>query len=241
MQVLNAPPKPFSWSFSAVDNFHTCGFKYYHQNVLKDVSDSTVYRTEGQEVHKLMEHRLLHAKELPKHRAHWGRWVDELLADCDRTEWILRGEQKLAFTEDFEPCEYFDKVKKVWCRVVIDAMKVRGDLAIVRDWKTGRMKPDLDQILLYATAIFIHWPEVKRVQGGLVFLKEDVGPHIPRNDCIYEVEITRPDLQPFWHRYIYKVNALRIAHQTGNWPAIPSGLCRNHCNVVSCTHNGHNE
>ena len=80
---------------------------------------------------------------------------------------------------------------------------------------------------------------MKRVQGGLVFLKEDVGSHIPRGDCIHELEITRADLPAFWHRYIYKVNALRIAHQTGNWPAVPSGLCRNHCNVVACLHNGH--
>jgi len=239
MQVLSAPPKPFTWSFSAVDNFHTCGYKYYRQVIKKDVSDSTIYRTEGNEVHKLMEQRLVHARELPPHLRHWDRWVNELLDDCDRTTTLLRGEQKLAFTEDFEPCEYFDKVKKVWCRLVVDAFKMRGPKAWLRDWKTGRMKPDADQLLLYSTAIFIHFPQVKEIDAGLVFLKEDIGPHIPRSDCVYELRITRADVKPFWMRYIRKVQALQLALAADNWPQIPSGLCRNHCAVHDCPHNGH--
>jgi hypothetical protein len=239
MQILSAPPKPFSWSFSAVDNFHTCGLKYYHQVVVKDVSDQTVYRSEGQQVHTLMNDRLMHARPLPPHMRHWDRWIDELLEGSDRTQTILRGEQKLAFTFDFEPCDYFDRVRKVWWRGAIDAMKIVGDTAIMRDWKTGKMKPDADQLLVYATAIFIHFPVVKKIQGALVFLKEDTGRHIPRGDCIYELLIERSDLPPFWQRYEHKVNALRLAHDTDTWPALPSGLCRNHCAVHSCEHNGH--
>jgi len=237
--LLNTPPKPFSWSFSAIDNFGTCARKYHRQNILKDVSDQTTYRSEGQEVHRFMNDRLMHAKPLPAHAARWERWIDEFLTDCDRTKVLLRGESKYAITAGFEPCGYFDKVKKVWCRVVIDALKINNDYAKIWDWKTGRIKPDTDQLMLYATVIFAHYPEVKQVEAGLIFLKEDMGAHVPRNDCTHELLIRRADLPEFWERYIHKVDALERSFLTNSWPPNPSGLCRNHCPVHDCEHNGH--
>jgi hypothetical protein len=239
MQIINAPSKPFSWSFSAVDNFHTCAKLYYHRTVLKDVSDDTTYRTEGGIVHKMMQARLVHAKPLPKHLQHWDRWVDEVLDDCDRTTTYLASETRLAMTEDFEPCDYFDKERKVWCRAQLDVLKIREPWATVWDWKTGKVKPDLDQLMLYATLVFVHYPDVKIVNGGLIFLKQDTGPSVPRNNCTYEVKIVRADLKPFWQRYEHKVNALERALLTNEFPPNPSGLCRNHCPVHSCTYNGH--
>jgi hypothetical protein len=239
MQILNTPPKPFSWSFSAVDNFHTCAKLYYHRNIAKDVSDDTTYRAEGQAVHDVLAKRLLAARPLPSHIKHWERWIDEFLADCDRTRVVLRAEQQLAFTDNFEPCNYFDKVNPPWCRTVVDALKVSGSRALLWDWKTGRIKPNIDQLMLCATAVFVHYPDVKEIDAGLIFLKEDTGPHVPRNDCTHEIRITRADLKPFWQRYIHKVSALEHAIRTNNFQPNPSGLCRNHCPVHSCPHNGH--
>jgi len=235
VQVLNSPPKPFSWSYSAVSNFHTCPKLYYHRNVAKDVSDSTIYRAEGQEVHRIMEKALLGEAPLPAHLAHWKRWLDELWQGDIAN---LNGEQKLAFTTDFEPCTYFDKVMRPWCRTVVDVLKLTPPSAIVWDWKTGKIKPDEDQLLLCSTAVFVHHPEVKEISAGLIFLKEDTGPHIPRNNCTHEILIKRSDLPFFWNRYIHKVNALEYAIRTDEWPAHPSGLCRAHCPVVRCEHNG---
>lgn len=237
--VLNSPPKPFAWSFSAIDNFMTCARKHYRQSVLKDITDQTQFRGEGQEVHRIMNDRLVHARPLPAHMTKWERWIEEFLSDVERPASVLKGEGKFAFTEDFEECGYFDKVKKVWCRVVIDALKVKGEKAVVWDWKTGRVKPDTDQLMLYATTVFIHYPKVKEVTAALVFLKEDTGPHIPRNNCLHEVLITRADLAPFWGKYIHKVGALEKAWLTNDWPPNPSGLCKNHCAVYDCPHNGH--
>jgi len=241
VEVINAPPKPFAWSFSAVDNFHTCAKLYYHRNVAKDVSDDTTYRSQGQEIHDMLAKRLLSARELPKHLRHWERWFDEFLDDCDRTQVRLNAECKLAFTADFEPCNYFDKQRRVWCRTIIDALKIKGHWAKVWDWKTGRIKPDVDQLMLCSTAIFVHFPEVKEIDAGLIFLKEDTGPHIPRNDCTHEIRVTRADLEPFWQRYIHKVNALERALRLNDFQPNPSGLCRNHCPVTSCQHNGHHD
>jgi hypothetical protein len=237
MEVLNKPPKPFAWSFSAVDNFHTCGKKYYHQNIAKDVSDDTTFRNEGQKIHQIMANALDGAP-LPDHLKHWNRWLEELWnGTTDDVE--LHAEQKMAFTTDFEPCTYFDKVMKPWCRTVIDVLKVKGDKAKVWDWKTGKIKPDVDQLMLCSTAVFVHYPGVKEIDAALIFLKEDKGPHIPRNNCTHEIRVRRDDLPFFWGRYIHKVNALERAVLTDEWNPTPSGLCRNHCPVRSCAHNGH--
>ena len=237
MQILNAPPKPFSWSYSAVDNFHTCPKLYYHRSVAKDVSDDTTYRTEGGAVHELMKHRLMHAKPLPKHLQHWDRWIEELLTDCDRTTTFLAGEERLAMTYNFEPCKYFDKTKQVWNRAQLDVLKIREPYALVWDWKTGKVKPDQDQLMLYGTLVFAHYPDVRKIKAGLIFLKQDTGPSVPRNDCTYEILIERNDILPFWERYQHKVNALEL--RCAPTPsACPSGLCCNHC-PVTAAHNGH--
>src|SRR4249919_2449704 len=105
MQVLNTPPKPFAWSFSAVDNFHTCGRKYYHQNVIKDVTDDTTFRNEGQKLHQIMATALTEGTPLPTHLKHWSRWLEELHKDDADS---ISAEQKMAFTDQFTPCTYFD-------------------------------------------------------------------------------------------------------------------------------------
>jgi hypothetical protein len=235
MQVLNTPPKAFAWSFSAVDNFLTCGRKYYHQNIAKDVTDDTTFRNEGQKIHDILKRRIADKEPLPSHLQHWERWIKEL-GDID-----VHAEQKIAITEDFLPCGFFDRKRKVWCRAVIDVLKLDGPHAVVWDWKTGKIKPDTDQLMLCSTAVFAHHPEVKVIDAGLIFLKQDTGPHIPRNNCTHEIRVTRADLPPFWQKYIHKVNALERAVRTNEWNPVPSGLCRNHCPVYSCPHNGHYE
>lgn len=236
VQVLNAPPKPFSWSFSHVENFETCAKKYYHQNVVKDVSDSTVYRTEGNEVHNMMASALRGMTPLPPHAHHWQRWITEF---NDGGPTLV--EKKYAFTEKGEPCDFFDKLKKPWCRIVVDALKLRGNCAVMWDWKTGRIKPNKDQLLLYSVALFINFPQLDKIDAGLIFLREDSGPHIPRNDCTFELRITRNDAREFWRTYIRRVRNLERALMTGEFQANPSGLCRRHCNVHSCEHNGQHE
>lgn len=173
---------------------------------------------------------------MPPHAKHWQRWITEF---NDGGPTLI--EQKYAFTENGEPCEFFDRQKKPWCRIVVDALKLRGDLATMWDWKTGRIKPNKDQLLLYSVALFINFPQIHRIRGALIFLREDTGPHIPRNDCLYEVQITRPDARVFWKQYIRRVRSLEHALRTNEFQANPSGLCRRHCAVVSCEHNGAHE
>jgi len=227
--------KQLAWSFSHVENFETCGRKYYHQVVRKDVTDDTTYRTQGNEVHAIMARALRGVEPLPSHLKQHQRFIDEVLQSAG---W-LGIELKLAFTENGEPTDFFDKVRKPWCRLVLDVFRPRGSRALVWDWKTGRMKPNRDQLMLYALGVFMTYPEVKTVDAALIFLKENHGPQTPRNDCIFELTINPKAAQQWWKTYVKRVRSLERALQTSEFhpTAAGSGLCRGYCNVLSCEHN----
>ena len=239
VQVISRPTKPFSWSFSRVQNFLTCPKKYFHTQVAKDVVEVYEHRAYGDEVHKMMEERLMKARPLGPAYAHWERWADEILSDVDRTVVTLACEKELGITADFKPCEYFDKTVPVWSRAKIDVLKVYPDgRAYIADWKTGKVKEDNDQLLLMALFTMIHYPQVKTIDAEFIFLKEDEGPHVPRNDCVYGVRVTQEDVMEFWHRYRRYVQSLEKAHQTLEFAPQESGLCKRHCPVKSCRFNG---
>jgi hypothetical protein len=95
---------------------------------------------------------------------------------------------------------------------------------------TGSAKyADTDQLELMALLVFAHYPHVKLVKGALLFVLENK--MIPRN-----VDIKEKDR--IWQKYREK-DAKRLAsYHSNNWPARSSGLCKKHCIVVSCEHNG---
>jgi hypothetical protein len=239
VQVISRPAKSFAWSFSRVSNFMTCPKKYFHTQVAKDVVETYEHRGHGDEVHKMMEERLTKARPLPAAYAHWERWPAEILSDVDRTVVTLAAERELGITADFKPCEYFDRTVPVWSRAKIDVLKVYPDgRAYIADWKTGKIKEDNDQLLLMALFTMIHYPRVKTVDAEFIFLKEDTGPDVPRNNCVYAVRVTEDDVMEFWQRYKQYVKRLQSAHETLEFPAQESGLCKRYCPVKSCRFNG---
>jgi len=80
-----------------------------------------------------------------------------------------------------------------------------------------------------ALATFAHFPHVKVVKGGLLyvvcnaFLKET-----------YEISNT-PDL---WAKWLPRYDRMRASHANGVWNPNPSGLCRRHCAITECMHHG---
>ena len=73
--------------------------------------------------------------------------------------------------------------------------------------------------------------EVKKVRAGLVFvLVNDLVKHT------YEEQ----DKADLWEKWIVKHNGLRAAAESDTWNARPNGLCKRHCPVVECIHNGAN-
>jgi RecB family exonuclease len=215
-----------AWSFSRMKNFETCPKQYYHVNVLKQFpfqeTEATRY---GTEFHKAAEDFMRDDTPIPE-RFSFARGMLEALKAKPGTKHC---ELKMGLREDLTPCGFFDK--DVWFRGIVDLAIIDGDKALIIDYKTGKSAKyaDTGQLQLMALSIFAHFPEVKHAKGGLVFVIAD-----KLVDANYSVS----DHDTLWSPWIKKYAALQAAHDNDVWNPAPSGLCRKHCPVVECPHNG---
>jgi hypothetical protein len=138
-------------------------------------------------------------------------------------------EYKMGLTKDIQACGFFDE--NVWFRGVADLVIINGDTARVIDYKTGKSSEfaDVKQLELMALAIFKHFPKVRKVKTGLVFLV--------CNDFV-KANFEKKDAPLTWLKWIQETDRLEKAHETGVWNAKPNFTCRKYCLVKSCEHNG---
>jgi len=124
-------------------------------------------------------------------------------------------EQELTLNVELKPTGWSDD--DAWLRTKIDVLVINQKDAKVLDWKTGKRKPDFDQLELYALQIFTHYPEVERVAVGFVWLK----------DKAMDREVyMRQDAATLWTKLLTQIKRIEKSVETDNWPARPSGLCR---------------
>jgi hypothetical protein len=105
-----------------------------------------------------------------------------------------------------------------------------GSIAVI-DYKTGKSAKyaDTGQLELMALGLFKHFPVITSIKAGLLF--------VACNAFIkdkYDISM-EPKLWQKWLRHYTRVEA---AYATDVWNPNPSGLCRRHCSVLSCSHNG---
>jgi hypothetical protein len=219
-----------TWSFSSLKLFEQCPRKYYHLRVVKDfkepVSEAMSY---GTDMHKAAEDYIKSDTPLPKRFAYMQSTLDSLK--------LLPGERlceyEMGLTKDLKPCGFKDK--DVWFRGIIDLAILDHETGEARilDYKTGRSTKyaDTGQLELMALGVFKHFPTINKVRAGLLF--------VVANAFIKEqYDISQePKL---WTRWIQRHSRIEIAHQSDVWNPNPSGLCRKHCAVKSCPHNGAN-
>jgi hypothetical protein len=234
MVTVLSKPKPFAWSYSALNQFENCARQYYHSKVAKDFPEvQNEAHSWGLQVHKELAHRIRSKSPspLPENMKQFQKWVPWAKEGWDpEGEEILAAEEQMAITQEIEPCEYFDRRVDPWFRTVLDVMRIDGPCARIIDWKTGRnVNPDSDQLKLAATVVFAHYPQVQRAQCQFVWLQED---------SITEKIFWRKDLIPFWVQTVPRVERMRIAVRDGDFPCRPSGLCKRHCGVKTCEHWG---
>ncbi len=218
------------WSFSKIKAFEQCPKQFYHEKVLKEFpfveTEAVRY---GNEFHKAAEDYIKDSKALPKKFEYAQGVLDSLNAK--------RGgklcERKLGITEDLRPCDFYSK--DVWFRGIADLLIVDtpGGVAWVIDYKTGKSAKyaDKGQLELMAMAVFLHFPDIKKVKAGLVF--------VVSNDLIKET-YNEFDEQELWIKWQGKYNTMKAAADTNVWNPRPSGLCKRHCQVTVCPHNGSN-
>ena len=216
----------YSWSYSSLDLFIQCPHKYYRLKVKKDIkeptSDHLVY---GLDVHKAAEDYIKEGKPIPEKFA----FIKPLLDRLNAYEGKKLCEYRMGLTRNLEPCGFFDK--GVWWRGVADLIILNGDSAKIVDYKTGKSSKHADtkQLEILSLAVFKHFPQVKRVKGGLLFV---VANEFVKGD--FDAE--KSDI--YWQRWLTNTGQLEKAFEFDVWNARPNFTCKKWCPVKDCVHNG---
>ncbi len=218
------------WSFSKLKAFDTCPKQFYHEKVLKEYPFAHpgpfLARTE---FHKACENYIGDEEPLPKKFIYVKNALDAL----NDKRGVKLCEKKLGITADLEPCGFYDK--RVWFRGIADLLiiDVVGNMAWVVDYKTGKSAKyaDKGQLELMALSVFAHYPDIDRVKAGLFF--------VVAGDLVKDTYKTL-DKVSLWKKGMTNYARMETAFEADVWNPRPSGLCRRHCQVTECPHNGSN-
>lgn len=217
-------PRPFTWSYSRLKNFEACPKKHFEVEIAKNVKEPDGESLKwGNAVHEAFANRLSKNQAFPEGMEMYEPWAQKLLTSPGN----VYVENKLALTKDFAACEFF--AHNVWFRAVGDVIKVNGDVALIVDWKTGKILEDSVQLALSAACVFAKYPEVKRIRSRFAWLKEN---------ATTDEDFTPEDMPNLWKHLWPRIEALEHAHNTTTYPASPSGLCKRFCPVASCPYFG---
>jgi CRISPR/Cas system-associated exonuclease Cas4 (RecB family) len=201
-------------SFSAIKLYENCPKRYYHQRVTKEVQDTGGEASKyGERIHEFLEQRLVNNTPLPVE-------AEKYEVICKTVENMARGgelhaERQLTLTENLTPTSWF--AGDAWLRSILDVLILKGDTAVVVDWKTGKRRPDFTQLEMFALQVWKHFPEVVTIKTSFVWLKDM---------AMDSEEFSREQSDEMWSNLLSRINRIYQSAEHENWPAKPSGLCR---------------
>jgi hypothetical protein len=216
------------WSFSRIKSFEQCPKKFYHLKVAKDYKEPVTSAMHyGTQAHLAAEEYVKDGKPLPEHFSFLKDTLDSLIAK----EGKKLCEYEMGITESLEPCGFRDK--DVWYRGIADLVIINEDkkLAWIVDYKTSKSATyaDRGQLELMALAVFKHFPKIEKVNAGLLF--------VVCKQLITE-KYTRAEEGILWGKWLADYHHMEDAVINDVWNAHPSGLCKRHCPITECLHNG---
>lgn len=216
------------WSFSKIKSFEQCPKKFYHLKVIKDYSEpETEAMYYGTAFHEAAEEYVRDNVRLPPQFDYAKPALDALIAKRGKK----LCEYKMGLTANLEPCDFF--ADDVWFRGIADLVILdeETETAWVVDYKTGKNAryADKGQLELMALATFKHFPDVKTVRGGLMFV---VSNELVKDTYEFNMQ------GELWRKWLADFTNMESAYDKDVWNANPSGLCRAHCVVLECPHNG---
>lgn len=218
--------KPFAWSYSRLKNYETCALRHQQIDLLKNFAEKQEKGGAldwGNQVHAALATTLRDSVALPDDMVLYQKWIDRIKAGPGQ----LLVEQKFAITKDFKPTSYFSDM--VWYRGIGDVLRIDGPVALVIDWKTGKILVDSVQLMLMAQCVFSHYPQVRKVRSEFIWLKDD---------CTTPEVFDRSEMADSWIGLLDRVRSLEEAYNTNTYHAKPGRLCRNWCPVKSCQYHG---
>lgn len=218
------------WSFSKAKAFEQCPKQFYHEKILQEYPfvETEAIRY-GNAFHTAAEEYIRDGTPLPKKFDYAQAMLDSLNAK----KGVKLCEEKLGVTENLSPCGFYDS--DVWYRGIADLLIINEEdgLAWVIDYKTGKSAKyaDKGQLELMALLVFAHYPKIKHVRAGLLF--------VVSNDLVKD-SYADSDASMLWTKWTNVYSIMQTAEKRNVWNARPSGLCKRHCPVTVCVHNGSN-
>lgn len=212
--------KPLPWSHTSLDRFVTCPRQHEAVNVLKTVKEvKGEQQLWGEYVHKKFEERQRDGIALPPELVEHEPYMLQLAA--------LPGkhfaEQRVALNHQLAPCEFFGD--DVWTRGVLDFVAIEHHRAIIVDYKTGKVKPNMKQLALFALFVFHTYPQVTACYTRYYWTQT-------REET--EEEFLRGRIPEIWRKFLPDLKQYAEAFRTNTWQPRPSGLCRGWCPVKEC-------
>lgn len=220
--------KAAPWSFSRIKAFEQCPKQFYHEKVLKQYpfiqTEATIY---GNQFHKACEDYIGKGEPLPER----FMYIKDALDKLNQRKGVKICEQRLGVTANLEPCTF--GARNVWFRGIVDLAILDEDSGIgwIIDYKTGKSAKyaDKGQLELMALAIFAHYPKITSIRAGLLF--------VVANKLVKETyEVA--DRANLWEKWASNYATMEKAFEADVWNPRPSGLCKRHCPVTECAHNG---
>lgn len=220
--------KPFAWSFSALDSFEQCPRKHYETKISKRWDDPPSESANwGKIVHKAFEDRI--ERKIPLPEALALGYAEPIIQALERQPGTMRAEYKLALNAQFQPTEFF--AKDAWVRAVGDVTihNPTNTKAFALDWKTGKYKDGDAQLRLQAAVMFCHYPQLQEIGITYAWLKDK-----RTTDRRY----VREEMPVIWQEFLPRAKRMEQQIADQKFDPKPSGLCKKHCPVLSCEHNG---
>lgn len=216
----------YTWSYSSISLFQQCPRKYYRLRIVKDIVEPPQqHLIYGTEVHKAAEDYVCNDKSLDPRYGFLRPTLDALKA----LPGMKLCEYEMGITKEFEPCGFRDE--NVWFRGIADLLIIDGEQAHLVDYKTSKSSQyaDRKQLELLALLVFKHFPYIKSIKAGLVFVvAEDLV------KAAYDTDIQ----EKAWSKWLPEIQRLEKAMETDVWNAVPNFTCRKFCPVLDCEHNG---
>ena len=218
--------KEWSWSYSKLKNYDVCPKRMYEVDIAKNYVEEVKPDGPldwGNRVHAAFKAALLGTAALAPEFVDLQPWVDRVLAGPGE----LLVEQKYAINRAFQKTGYF--ANDVWYRGIGDVVRIDRDIALVVDWKTGKVLEDPVQLMLMAQCLFSFYEDLKYVRSEFVWLK---------HDCTTPELFTRKEVAEQWRELLPRVNLMEQAAKDMNYPPKPNNFCKRNCPVRSCPFHG---
>lgn len=221
--------KVIPWSYSLLTSFEMCPFKCHQTRIVKTFKDDMGQAAkDGIAEHEQIE-LWLKDQPAPNLKDHHKSLITDLLeqskAIVDSPVRLV--EESLGITIEGAPCGFWDN--ECFYRGKLDFVLVQEEVAILFDWKTGKVKYDNEQLKANSILVFAHYPKVETCMTRFAHVNHDIV--IPG---IWKRWMIKDIMSQFKER----VKLMEQAEETGFWPKKKNGLCKNYCPVHTCEHNG---